>query len=228
VEQPKPLLSTESDTPPSSTKSSPPEEKKTPPTLGAIFEVFLTCGAVSFGGGVVAYLRDYLIEGAHMLDDEEFLASLEISQSIPGLIALNMSVVVGDTLRGIPGALVALAGMMLPGTALVMTLGILWQSQGHNSAVSGFLLGVAAAAVGLLTVTFIHIGKKQLSQLPDAIIVLLTFLASGIFRLPLWMVFVTIAPLSIWLYRPMPHRMKKHPGEHLPFHRGERHHHLVH
>jgi chromate transporter len=195
----------------------------------ALFKVFLACGAYSFGGGVVAYLRDYLIEGSNMLDDDEFLASLEISETIPGLISVNMAVVVGDTLRGIPGAAVAVAGMMIPGTTLVMTLGILWQAQGHAyPAVSHFLLGVAAAAVGLLTVTFIHIGKKQLTQLPDAIIVVLTFLATGIFRFPLWAIFLTIAPLSIWLYRPMPHRMKKHEGEHLPFHRGARHHLLRH
>ncbi len=215
----------DSETPKSSTKSEP--EQKPQIGLGALFELFLTCGAVSFGGGVVAYLNEYLVENAKWLNDEEFLACLAISDTIPGLISVNMAVIVGDNLRGIPGAMVAVLGMLLPGTALVMTLGILWQSQGHNPAVSAFLLGVAASAVGLLTVTFIHIGREKLTRLPDVIIVVLTFLATSIFRFPLWSIFVTIAPLSIWLYRPKAHRMHRRPGEHM-VHRGPRHHHLRH
>ncbi len=214
--------------PKSSTLSEPPAEAKPRQvTLAALFETFLTCGAVSFGGGVVAYLKEYLVDGSKWLNDEEFLSALEISETIPGLISLNMAVIIGDNLRGIPGATVAVAGMMLPGTILVMTLGILWEAQGHNPAVSAFLLGVAAAAVGFLSVTCIHIGRKQLFQLPDVIIVLLTFMVMGPLHLPLWVIFVTIAPVSIWLYRPAPHRMHRRPGEYV-FHRGPRHHHLRH
>ncbi len=215
----------DSGTPNLSTKSE--AQQKPQVGLGALFELFLTCGAVSFGGGVVAYLKEYLVDGAKWLNDEEFLACLAISDTIPGLISVNMAVIIGDNLRGISGAIAAVLGMLLPGTALVMTLGILWQSQGHNPAVSAFLLGVAAAAVGLLTVTFIHVGRKQLTQLPDVLIVLATFLATSIFHFPLWSIFVTIAPLSIWLYRPKAHRMHRRPGEHM-FHRGPRHHHLRH
>jgi len=207
----------------------PPTEPEQKPnvTLGALFEIFLTCGAVSFGGGVVAYIREYVVDGAKWLSDEDFLTALEIAETIPGTIALNMSVIIGDTLRGIPGAVAALAGIMLPGTILIMVLAVLWQEQGHNRAVNGFLLGVAAAAVGMLCVVCIHIGRKQLSQLPDVIIVLLTFLAAGVLRLPLWPIFLTIVPLSIWLNRPAPHRLERRPGEHI-FHRGPRHHHLRH
>jgi chromate transporter len=215
----------DSATPKSDTKSEAQEKPQV--GLGALFEVFLACGAVSFGGGVVAYLKEYLVDGAKWLNDEQFLACLAISDTIPGLISVNMAVIIGDNLRGIPGAIAAVLGMLLPGTALVMTFGILWQSQGHSPAVSAFLLGVAAAAVGLLTVTFIHVGRKQLTQLPDVLIVLATFLATSILRFPLWSIFVTIAPLSIWLYRPKPHRMHRRPGEHM-FHRGPRHHHLRH
>lgn len=209
----------------SSTKSETGQKPKV--SLGALFEVFLTCGAVSFGGGVLGYIKEYVVDGAKMLSDDDFLTALEIAETIPGTIALNMSVIIGDTLRGVPGAIAALAGMMAPGTILVMTLAVLWQQQSHNPAVSEFLLGVAAAAVGMLGVVCIHIGRKQLSQFPDAIIVLLTFLAAGVLRAPLWAIFLTIVPLSIWLYRPAPHRAKRRPGEHI-FHRGPRHHHLRH
>ncbi|MGZ6174943.1 MAG: chromate transporter, partial [Candidatus Binataceae bacterium] len=48
-------------------------------SLGTIFWTFLTAGAISFGGGVVAYLREYTVSDTKWLDDEAFLDALEIS-----------------------------------------------------------------------------------------------------------------------------------------------------
>lgn len=136
-------------------------EPATPPRpvpLATIFRTFLLIGATSFGGGVVAYLREVLVRGRQWLDDEEFLASLEIGQTIPGLMAVNLSIIVGDRLRGMPGALVAFLGMTLPGTIVVM--GILYGAHGRNPAITEILQGLAAAAVGLLLFVTLEIGHK--------------------------------------------------------------------
>ena len=53
---------------------------------------------MSFGGGAVAYLREYIVREQGWLDDEGFLSAMEISETVPGLIAVNMSVIVGDNL----------------------------------------------------------------------------------------------------------------------------------
>ena len=188
--------------------------------LGAVFRLFFMAGALSFGGGVVAYLREYIVAGAHWLDDEEFLGALEISETLPGLISVNLAVVIGDNMRGIPGAAAAVLGMMLPGTVMVMTLGILWQEHRHNEKLIRFLIGVAAAAVGMLLTVALRLGHKQLTHLPDLLIVLATFLAMSIFHFSLLTVLVVLGPLAVWLYRPK--RGQVHPPhllEHLPFHR---------
>ena len=72
--------------------------------LDLLFRTFLVLGATSFGGGGVASLREALVTERGWLDDEEFLGALEPSQTLPGLNATNMSVIVGDRLRGLPGA----------------------------------------------------------------------------------------------------------------------------
>ena len=46
------------------------------PSLATIFKIFLIAGAISFGGGVVAYLREYLVRDEHWLDDDQFLDAL--------------------------------------------------------------------------------------------------------------------------------------------------------
>jgi chromate transporter len=183
----------------------------------------VSAGGLSFGGGAVAYLREYIVREQGWLDDEGFLGAMEISETVPGLIAVNMSVIVGDNLRGIPGAIVAVIGMLLPGSISVMTLAILYQSNHTNPDVKHFLGGIAASAVGLLTTVALQLGRKQFGKMPDAVIVAVTFLAVSIFKVSLPIVLVTLGPLAIWLYRPSA-SPERHPDEHLPFHRGPRHH----
>src|SRR5262245_62730099 len=84
-----------------------------------IFRAFLLIGATSFGGGAVAYLRSSLVGKHRWVDDPTFVELLSISQSIPGLNSTNVAILVGDRLRGAPGAVAALAGVCLPG-ALIM------------------------------------------------------------------------------------------------------------
>jgi chromate transporter len=174
-------------------------------SLGAIFYTFLTVGAISFGGGAIAYLREYIVSDAKWLDDEGFLDGMEISQTLPGLNTVNMSVIVGDKLRGIPGAIVAALGLILPGAALIMLLGIAWTGQKHNPTVTDFLIGVASAAVGLLTTVTLQLGHSQFAKLRDLGIILVTFVAISIVRVPLYVVLLAIGPAAIWVYRPGAH-----------------------
>jgi len=191
-------------TPPSNTANKPSTAKTV--SLSEIFKVFFMAGAISFGGGVVAYLREYLVRGSGWLSDEDFMSALEISETLPGLNSVNIAVIAGDDLRQIPGAIVAVLGLMLPGAVIVMAFGILWNQSRHNPLVGHFLLGIAAAAAGLLFVVSLQLGKQQLTKLPDLIIVVVTFLAVSIFKISLAWVLIVIGTVSIWLYRPHPSR----------------------
>lgn len=175
-----------------------------PVTLARLFWVFFVLGATSFGGGVVAYLRQALVVKQRWLDDETFLSGLELSQTLPGLNASNMSIYMGERLRGLPGALVALLGMCLPGAVIVMALGMLYASQARSQEMVMVLGGVGAAAVGLTLATTLQIGKRQLAKPLDLALIVLTFVVIGVFRVPLLIALLTIGPLSVWLYRPRP------------------------
>jgi chromate transporter len=175
------------------------------PSLGRIFKVFLMAGAISFGGGVVAYLREYLVRGEGWISDEEFLDALEVSQTLPGLNSVNLSVVVGDRMRGVVGAAVAVAGILLPGMFIVMTLGVAWEEQHHNPMVKSFLIGIAAAAVGLLTTVTVQLGHRQFTHWLDLALLAITFVAVSFFHLSLVIVLLTVGPLAVWIYRPGSH-----------------------
>ncbi|HKV54149.1 MAG TPA: chromate transporter [Candidatus Binataceae bacterium] len=173
-----------------------------PVSIGAIFKLFLTAGAISFGGGVVAYLREYVVRDQKWLDDDGFLDALELSETLPGLNSVNMSVIIGDRLRGVAGAAAAVAGLVIPGVIVVMTLGVAWNQQRHNTDVNAALVGVAAAAVGLLTIVTLQLGHKQFIRFPDLLFIVATFAAVSLFKFSLLVVLLTLGPLATLYYLP--------------------------
>jgi hypothetical protein len=130
-------------------------------SLAKLFGVFLYIGATSFGGAVVAYLRDYLVSRQKWLDEDQFLAAYEIGTAVPGLIATNVAVIVGSHLRGAIGAIAAAVGMTLPGALFVFILGLLYAQFKSNREVGAVLSGVCAAAVG-------NCREPELAELSEA------------------------------------------------------------
>src|SRR4029450_13530336 len=96
------------------------------PGPGSRFRLCLLLGAPSCGGGVVASLRSSLVGKHRWLDDTAFVELLSISQTLPGLNATHMAILVGDRLRGTPGAAAAICGICLPGALVVVVGGMLY------------------------------------------------------------------------------------------------------
>jgi len=172
------------------------------PGLGAIFSTFLVIGSVSFGGGMVAYLRDMLVGRRRWVSDDEFLAALEIGQTLPGLNSTNVSILVGDQLRGVRGAVAAFLGVMLPGALVLLVVGLLYGVHGTRPGVARVLDGAGAAAVALLAVVTVQLGRKQLVGVIDLLLMLATVVAVSHFHVRLVVVLAVMGPLAVWLHRP--------------------------
>jgi chromate transporter len=187
------------------------ERNAAAPSLLRVARVFGVLGATSFGGGVVAYLRQALVEREGWFDDREFVRLLELSQTLPGLNSVNLAVLAGDGVRGALGATVAGLAMTVPGVAFVLGLGALYVSYANELWMRAVLGGAAAAAVGLLLATALRLGRPQLRRPLDLAILLVTAIAVGELRLPLVWVVPAVGAVSIWLYRPRPGAKETHP-----------------
>ena len=174
-----------------------------------IFLTFLIIGATSFGGGVVAYLRNALVTKKKWLDDSHFLELMSISNTLPGLNATNMSILAGDRVGGTIGSIAAMVGMCLPGFIFMTVAGILYGEHGDRPLVTAALRGVAAAAVGLLAATWFQIGKKSVKGFYDAFIILAAVLGVNHFKFSVPVVLLAVGALSIFIHRPA----KAHPPE---------------
>jgi chromate transporter len=173
-----------------------------PISIGAIFREFLLIGATSFGGGVVAYLRNGLVRKRGWLDDAQFVELLAISQSLPGLNATNMAVLIGDRLRGVAGAVAAISAMCLPGGVFMYVAAILYGAHGERPLAAAALKGVAAAAVGLVLATVMQLGKKALAHSYDLAFVALAVVGINRLHLSVLTVLVAIGAVAVLWYRP--------------------------
>jgi chromate transporter len=171
-------------------------------TLAHIFFVFLVVGATSFGGGVVAYLRAAVVTRYRFVNDETFIEFLSISQSLPGLNATNMAVLIGERLRGRMGAVAATIGMCLPGGIFMLVAAALYKVHGDVPWVESALRGVAAAAVGLVLATSVQLGRKSLKDVRDYVFVLASILGIHLFHWKVPIVLLVVGALSIYSYRP--------------------------
>jgi chromate transporter len=166
-----------------------------------IFLEFLIMGATSFGG-VVPYLRNSLVTKRHWIDDKEFVEMLSISQSLPGLNATNMAVLVGEKLRGAMGAIAGLIGMCLPGGLLMFVVGIFYHHHGDHAFITAALKGVAAAAVGLILSTVVSLSKKSLSSNFDFVFMAITVIAVNRLHLGVPRTLIGVGILAILFHYP--------------------------
>lgn len=130
-------------------------------SLWRIFLTMFKVGALTFGGGyaMVPLFRAEYVEKYHWINDEDMLNMIALSQSVPGAIAVNCSVLVGYRLRKLRGAFAAVAGSVLPSLIVLTIVTYLYDAVRDNVYVAGALRGIRAAVVALLVSAFLGFMK---------------------------------------------------------------------
>jgi chromate transporter len=170
-----------------------------PPSISELFAAFFSMALHGFGG-VLPWARRAIVEEKRWMTAQEFNEAFAIGQFLPGANIVNFAVVFGARLHGAAGAAVALAGLLIPPVAIVLALGVLYGRYGDMEALQRVLVGVAAAAAGLILATFAKMLQPLLREGAPALAVVATaFVAIGVMRWPLPLVLLVLAPLSIAL-----------------------------
>jgi chromate transporter len=171
-----------------------------PPGLAALFLSFLTIGSTSFGGGLLGWIRRELVERRGWIDDQQFLVFYGISQIVPGATNVNLSVIIGTQLRGIPGALAAVAGLLLAPLAILLALGVLYFAARNvpgSRLINAALIGAGAAAIGFNLATGIRLAHHNIRRIGPALVAAAIIIGIGVLRIPLLEVLLVMLPASL-------------------------------
>ena len=120
--------------------------------LFQLFLSFLQIGLFSFGGGYAAMplIQEQIVEIHGWLSMSEFTDLITISQMTPGPIAINSATFVGIKIAGIPGALIATAGCILPSCIIVTLIARLYLKYRNMDVLQGVLNSLRPAVVAMI------------------------------------------------------------------------------
>lgn len=129
-----------------------------------IFFTFLKLGATAFGGymSLVAIVQKQLVEVDKKLKEEELLDGISLTSILPGPVAVNTVAYVGYRLRGIPGAIAAFAGIIIPSFLLVIILSGLYFTYGDVPVVKNLFSGITPAIIALIVTVAVEMARKAI------------------------------------------------------------------
>ena len=119
-----------------------------------LFITFFKIGLFTFGGGwaMISIIQREIVDKHHWLSAEEFLDLLSVAQAMPGILAVNISSVVGDHLRGLKGSLAAALGTILPSFLIILFIAMFLTPDviKNNAVVAAIFKGIRPAVVALI------------------------------------------------------------------------------
>ena len=150
-------------------------------TLSLTAEIFwegLKAGLVTFGGAftVIPYLHDATVEGQHWLTDTQFVDGLAMSGVLPAPFII-FSTFVGYIAGGLGGGLAMTLGIFLPAFVLPIFFHRWLVAIAENPRVRPFLLGVAAAVIGLIAAVTVDVLDASVVDVPTAVLAIAAFAA---------------------------------------------------
>ena len=145
-------------------------------SLIKLFLLFVKIGAIALGGGfvILPIIKCELVDKRRWISNEELMDYFALSQSLPGIIAANISLFAGYKLRGKLGALIAMLGVVFVPFWSIVIIATFLSAISGNSYVQGLFWGVGIAVVALIILTARDIWRNANRSLFFYIIFLLT------------------------------------------------------
>ena len=120
--------------------------------LWQLFISFFKIGAFTIGGGyaMIPLMHREIVEKKKWLKEEEALDMVAISESTPGVLAVNFATYVGQKVGGFIGSIVATLSVVLPSFIIIILISLFVEAFSDNQTIQSFLTGVKAGVVVLL------------------------------------------------------------------------------
>ena len=136
-------------------------------SLAGMALLFLKIGAVLYGSGYVllAFLRADFVERLGWMTETQLLDAVAIGQVTPGPV-FTTATFIGFLLAGVPGAVIATVAIFLPSFVFVAAVHPLVERLRASSVTAPILDAVNAAAVGLMTVVMVFLGRSAVVDVP--------------------------------------------------------------
>ena len=137
-----------------------------------LFFLFLKIGATSWGGfmALIAVIQKQMSEKEGMINEKEIVYAISLASVLPGPMAVNVVAFIGYKLKGITGALVSIAGVLLPCFVLMLLLCKIYFLYGDAPSFSRFFPGILPAVAAVIANVSFSMAKKNIQDVYQFII----------------------------------------------------------
>ena len=133
-------------------------------TAWRLFATFFKIGLFTFGGGwaMIAIIEREVVTKRHWVGDEEFVDLLAVAQAMPGILAVNIAVVIGDRLLGLRGSVAAALGTIVPSFAIILLIAVFLTPDTikNNATFTRIFKGIRPAVVALIIAQVLTTAKR--------------------------------------------------------------------
>lgn len=158
-------------------------EAKVEATLPRLFWTFFKIGGFTFGGGqaMISIIENELVHKKGWVDEDRFYKYLTLAQMAPGILAVNISILMGKQLFGRRGAVLFVVATCLPPFLIILLVAIFYEHIKDSTVFNSIFRGIRPIVLVLILMPVISMAKKAKLNLltaliPIAIVVLIAFL----------------------------------------------------
>lgn len=121
---------------------------------------------------MIALIQKEVVDKYKWVTKEDFVDMLAVAQSLPGILAVNFSVAIGDRLRGFKGSLVAALGTILPSFIIILAIAMFLTPDTikNNETLNSIFKGIRPAVVALIVAPVFSTAKTAKINAKTAII----------------------------------------------------------
>ena len=165
------------------------------------FGIFFKIGAFTIGGGyaMVPLIENEIVTKRKWITQDDFINLLAISQSAPGILAVNISIFIGYKLKGIPGSIITALGTILPSFIIILAIALFFFFFLDNVIVERIFKGIRPAVVALIAApTFSMAKSARISRYNIWIPVVSALLIWLLGFSPIWIIIIAGAGGFLW------------------------------
>lgn len=168
--------------------------------LLSLFFISFKIGAVTFGGGyaMIPLMRREYVEKAGWIGAEDIVDVFAVSQSLPGVIAVNSSIMLGYRMAGVSGGLVTALGSVLPSFICLCAVTLAYKAFIANPFVAGAMRAMRGCVAGLILSAVFSLFSDSVTDRPSAVVFAAAFLSAILFP-GLNAVFIILAGAALGL-----------------------------
>lgn len=154
------------------------EEKPNKISALTMFISFFYIGLVTIGGGLamLPIMQEEFVDKRKFLTKSEIVDVFALAQSIPGVIAVNTSLLTGFKIAGVFGGIMAGIGVMMPSFIIILIIAPIFERIQNLEYVNKAFLGIKGAIAALILLSAYDMGKSVLKNKFTAILFILSFI----------------------------------------------------